>query len=664
MSNDTAQMRMSELVALLNHHSHLYYMQEPQVSDAQWDAWYDELKGLEALSGEALPDSPTRRVGAPPLSVFITHRHLSPLWSLDKVKDVEALRAWDVRVRKVWQEALEQGQAFPPVRYTLEYKYDGLTINLTYRDGLLTQAATRGDGITGEAILPQVRTIRGVPLSIPFKGVCEVQGEGMMALTTLAAYNDSHLDNPLKNARNAAAGALRNLDPTVTAERRLEVMCYNIGHMEGGELHSQQETMQFLKDNHLPCGSAMWVFDDIEAVVAQITDAAARRDTLDMLVDGCVVKVDDFGLRAYMGFTDRFPRWAMAYKFEAEEAVTRLLDVTWEVGRTGKLTPLAHLEPVDIYGVTVRKATLNNWDDIARKGVTIGCEVRLRRSNDVIPEILGRVENSPVGSTITYPEACPACGSATLREGVHIYCPNSLSCRPQLVNRLVHFASRQAMDIESLSIRTCEQLFDAGLVREIPDLYALTLESLLTLEGFKTAKAQKLLDGLEHSKDCPLDRFLMALGIPNVGRKTAKDLAETLGAFEAITEATVEQLQQIDEVGPIVAASITAFFSQPVYHTAIAHLFAHGVVPAPYRAAVAGPLSGQTVVLTGTLVDYTREEAGAQIEALGGTLASGVSRKTQLVIAGDKAGSKLEKAQSLGIPVWDEAAFRAFLATH
>ena len=642
--------RMQALVKRLNETAHAYYvLGEPVISDMQWDALYDELAALEKETGVALADSPTHRVGGEPLKGFEQHRHITRLWSMDKVQSIPALEDWIRRTEKL--------AGCSDLTYYVEYKFDGLTLNLTYEGGQLVQAATRGNGEIGEAILPQAKTVRAVPLTIPYQGRMEVQGECIMRLSVLEQYNKTAKE-PLKNARNAAAGALRNLDPSVTAARRLDAFFYQIGTIDNPPYDTQPGMLAFLRQNGFPVSPYLGEPKNGEELVACIRHIEQIRNTLDFLIDGVVVKVGDFALRERMGFTEKFPRWAVAYKFEAEESVTTLEKVTWELGRTGKLTPLAHLEPVDFYGVTVRKATLNNWGDIQRKRVALGAPVWIRRSNDVIPEIMGRVgEPGPQEKPIEKPERCPACGATLVERGAHLFCMNRVSCRPQAVARLSHFASRNAMDIEGFSEKTAGQVYDQMNVRDPADLYTLTMEQAMCLEGFKEKKAGNLLAALEKSKSCTLDAFLFALGIPNVGRKTARDLAQAYGTLMRVAQATEDSLTAIPDVGDIVAQSVTDFFSFPENRTMIDRLLAAGVHPRDAEQVAEGTLSGMTVVVTGTLATLSREQAEELIRSNGGKAASSVSRKTSFVLAGEAAGGKLTKAQALGIPVLDENAF-------
>ncbi len=643
---------MRALVNRLNETAYAYYtLSEPMISDAEWDRLYDRLLQMEKETGVRLPDSPTHRVGGAPLTGFEQHRHITRLWSMDKAQSEGELNAWFDRVEKLHS----QDAALPPLSYGIEYKFDGLTLNLTYENGLLVQAATRGNGETGEAILPQARTVQGVPLRIPYQGLMEVQGECIMRLSALRKYNET-ADEPLKNARNAAAGALRNLDPAVTASRHLSAFFYQIGTIQNPSYHSQEGMIDFLRAQGFPVSPYFRTENTREGVLSAIRAIERDRPNLDFLIDGAVVKVRDQRTRDMMGYTDKFPRWAVAFKFAAEENTTVLESVTWELGRTGKLTPLAHVAPVDFAGVTVQKATLNNMGDIARKKLKLGKEVWIRRSNDVIPEIMGCVDDDAPGEDILPPDKCPACGGTLTERGANIYCLNRVSCKPQAVMRLKHFASRDAMDIDTFSEKTADVFYDRLNVRDPDDLYRLTKEQLLTLDGFKEKRAQNLLDALQKSKACTLDSFLLAVGIPNVGKRTARDLAQHFGTLDALMHADEKELAAIDDIGDIVAQSILDFFSYPENQEMIARLLSAGVQPQAVKKAEGGALRGLTVVVTGILPTLSRAQAEQLIRDNGGIAAGSVSKKTAFVVAGENAGSKLAKAQSLNIPVLDEQA--------
>lgn len=651
--------RMQTLIERLNAASKAYYDGNDAVmSDDEWDAMYAELRRLEETTGQRLSDSPTRRVGGEVLSGFEPHRHIARLWSMDKAQSTEEILAWAQRCERLTAEA----GGLPRNEYCVEYKLDGLTLNLTYDGGQLVQAATRGNGEVGEGILPQAQTIRCIPLSIPFKGRMEVQGECIMRLSALEKYNETAAE-PLKNARNAAAGALRNLDPKVTASRNLDALFYQIGYIEGMSFATQQEMITFLQENGLPVSPFAKRADSIEDAMKLVHEIEMQRDSLDFLIDGATIKLTDMRTREVLGTTDKFPRWSIAFKFAAQETVTKLEDVSWELGRTGKLTPLAHLEPVDICGVTVKRATLNNYGDICRKRVRVGSDVWVRRSNDVIPEIMGIVwkgEGEAPETDILPPSSCPACGGALTQRGAHIFCLNRKTCRPQAIARMAHFASRQGMDIEAFSEKTAELFYDHLGVRSAADLYALDKPSMVALKGFGARKADKLLSELEKSKSCELDAFLFAIGIPNIGKKTARDLMEHFGSLSALMNAGEEELIALDDVGGIVAASITEFFADEENREFVGRLLDAGVAPQAHREEAAGNIfSGMTFVLTGTLPTLTRAQAEEMIRKNGGKATGSVSKKTSVVLAGESAGSKLEKARSLGVRIMDENEFLA-----
>lgn len=646
------EQHIRELVDKLNEYSKAYYVLDaPKISDKEYDELYDELLRLEEQSGIILPDSPTQRVGGDPLPCFEPHTHIHRLWSLDKVRTREDLIDWGRRV-----ERIAESQQLPKVKYALEYKFDGLTINLTYEGGRLITGATRGNGIVGEDITPQIKTIRTVPLTIPFKGKMEVQGECYMKLSVLDEINKT-TDEKLKNARNAAAGALRNLDPRITAKRRLDCYCYNVGYIEGKKLETQDEMLGFLRENGFTVSDYLVFCDDIETVCDEIDKAEESRPHLDFLIDGMVVKIRDFATREALGATEKFPRWAMAFKFAAEETTTTVRDITWEVGRTGKLTPRASFDPVELAGATIRHATLNNFDDIQRKRVGIGSRVFIRRSNDVIPEILSAVEGDVPERQVEKPTVCPACGAHVEHRGVHLYCTNSLSCAPQIAGRLAHYASRDAMDIDTFSEKTAALFVEELKLKSIPDLYDLGPQDYMGLQGFGERRINNLMAAIERSKDCTLGAFIFAIGIPNVGAKTAKDLARRFGTIEALRSATVEQLTEVPDVGEIVARSIVEFFADPSIATQVDRLLAHGVKPRPEEVQQDSPISGKTIVVTGTLEKLDRRQAEALIESLGGKTAGSVSKKTDYVLAGESAGSKLTKARELGVRVLNEQEF-------
>lgn len=660
-----AMNEMRSLIEQITHHNYLYYtLDEPSIQDAAYDKLYDRLVQLEKETGTVLPNSPTRRVGGDLIEGFTPHRHLARLWSLDKAQNEDDLNAWHNRVLKLVGDYNVQNpdNPLPQPSFVVELKFDGLTLNLTYDGGELVQAATRGNGSIGEGILPQVQTIRSIPFEIPYEdGIVEVQGEGIMNLSVLERYNETAAE-PLKNARNAAAGALRNLNPKVTAERKLNAYFYNVGFSNERTFSTHQEMIQFLRDNKFKVSPHIKFMDTLDEVIAELNQIAASRNDLDFLIDGGVVKLNDMRTREVLGYTEKFPRWAIAFKFEAEEAETILESVTWNVGRTGKVTPIAKVEPVELAGVTVQNCTLNNTGDIERKNLkfALGTHVYIRRSNDVIPEILGKVSEEADGKEIVYPEKCPSCDTELETRGAHLFCPNRLGCAPQLISRITHFASRDAMDIEFFSEKTAEQLYEELGVRDPADLYDLQYDDLVRLERFGAKKAKNLLDALEKSKTRDLASFLFALGIPNVGKTTTKVLADHFRSLEALMEATPEVLITLPDVGGIVADSIYSFCRSETALASIGRLLAAGVVPVVEEVADAAPVNtdnpffGKTVVLTGTLSLMSRDEAARKLEALGAKVTGSVSKKTDYVIAGESAGSKLTKAQDLGIPVIED----------
>lgn len=643
MSSDE---RMKELVKLLNKYAYQYYvLDEPTVADVQYDALYNELSALEKETGIVLPDSPTRKIGGDPIKEFAPHKHIKKLYSLDKCNSYDELREWSEKIKKVAPDAV----------YTLEYKLDGLTLCLTYENGYFKGAATRGNGEVGEDVTAQVSTIKSIPLSVPYKGVFEAQGEGIMRLSALKKYNETAVE-PLKNARNGVAGAIRNLDPKVTASRNLDIIFYNVNYIEDENIASQRENIDFLKRNSFKT-DMLFVTSDIEEIIKKID--SVDRKSLDFLIDGMVIKVDDLALRERLGYTDKFPRWAIAYKFEAEETTTILEDVQWNVGRTGKLTPLAILEPVELCGATIRRATLNNYDDIQRKKVKIGSRVFIRRSNDVIPEILGVSEDNG-GKEIPVPTVCPACGSDLVRDGAHIYCPNEGDCPPQIIGRLTHFAEKDCMDIRGVSEKSIEGLHEKLGVRFPTDLYSLTRDDLARLDGFKDKKIDNFLASVEKSKSVPLDRFINALGIENIGKKSARDLAERFGSISELMKADEATLVEVDEIGDIVAESITSYFGK---HGWLIEKFKEIGIDPKFNVVklTGGVLTGKKLVLTGTLPTLTRTEATELIEKAGGTTSSSVSKSTDYVLAGENAGSKLDKARSLGVKIITENELLAMI---
>lgn len=655
--------RIRELIDIINDLNYSYYtLDSPRVSDKEYDALYDELKRLEEENGYILSYSPTQRVGGEVLEKFEKHVHMGKLWSLDKSQSYDELRSWDNRVRRSIGEYNNFNiDKLPEPIYILEYKFDGLTINLTYRNGELVQGATRGNGTIGEGILEQLKTIKSIPLIIDYQDTIEVQGEGLMPLSSLEEYNKTAVE-PLKNARNAAAGALRNLDPKVTEKRKLTAFFYNVGYIEGKSFDNHLEMLEFLRLNKFPIYPYVRSFNTIEALIEEIESIKENRSKLDILTDGMVIKINDVRTREVLGYTNKFPRWAVAYKFEAEEISTRLLEVVWNVGRSAKVTPTAILEPVDIGGVTVKRATLNNYDDIERKGVRLNSRVLIRRSNDVIPEILGTLETDEETYQIEKPTHCPYCHSELVQNGVHIFCPNSLSCKPQLVSRIVHFASRDAMNIEGFSEKTAEKLLEELNIRDLPEIYEIKYEDLRKLEGFKDKKSKNLIDAIEKSKNVGLASFIYALGISNVGIKTANDLANKFKSLEALKKATYEELINVGDIGDIIANSILEFFNDERILAGIDKLLGEGVTPIFEEVRTEESIfTGKTVVITGSIEGLSRNEIKDIVERKGGKVSGSVSKKTDFVIVGEDPGSKYDKAVELGIDIINEERLKKII---
>ncbi|MGN0795540.1 MAG: NAD-dependent DNA ligase LigA [Christensenellales bacterium] len=639
--------RMTELVNLLNRYAKEYYvLDEPTVSDYEYDRLYDELIALEKSTGVVLTDSPTRRVGGEPLKKFEQSKHILRLYSLDKCQAADELVGWLNKLTAQFGE-------FPTM--TAEYKFDGLTINMLYEDGKFQKATTRGNGEVGEVVTEQVKTIKNVPLSIEYKGRVEVQGEGIMRLSALRKYNET-ADIPLKNARNGVAGAIRNLDPKITAKRNLDVFCYNLGYRDF-EIDSQTDMRDFILKEGFGTDGEFKIIKCVKDALDFIEHVANVRDSLDYLIDGIVFKVNDLSVREKLGYTEKFPKWAMAFKFKAEECTTILNDVVWQVSRTGKLNPLAILEPVDIGGVTVRKATLNNYNDIIRKGVKIGSRVLVRRSNDVIPEIMGVSESHDGDIPILKPDVCPVCGSKIVEKGAILYCSNTEDCASRVVSQIAHFASKDAMDIEGFSEKTAEQLYNELGIKTLDMLYDIKVEDLLRLDGFKDEKPKKIIAEIEKSKKVSLDKFLYAIGIDGIGKKTAKDVAKRFLTLENVENATEEDFLKIDGIGEILAKSIVLFFKNEKNRILLQKLQEKGVEISVENRKTGDKLAGLKICLTGTLPTLKRSEAQNLIEKNGGEAVSSVSKNTSYVLLGENAGSKADKAKELGIPMISEAEF-------
>lgn len=647
VNNDEKIEKMKELIKEIEKHNYNYYvLDNPTISDSEYDKLYYSLVDLEKETGVVLPYSPTLRVGDRVLEGFTKKRHEVNLYSLNKVRDFEALEQWVSDMQK------ETGGT----DFAVEYKFDGLNLVIEYNDGLFVSATTRGNGIIGEDVTEQVRTIRTVPLQIKFKGRLIVQGEGMMTNKSFIEYNKTATEK-LKNPRNGVAGAIRNLDVKETAKRKLDFFCYSILLCEGKTFFTQQEMHEFLIENGFQTGDYFKICKDVHEIIHCINEIDVVKNKLDVMIDGMVIKINKVPPREKIGFTAKFPKWAMAYKFEAQEATTLLKSVTWQVGRSGRVTPIAELEPVELAGATIRRATLNNIDDIRRKDVYENARVFVRRSNEVIPEIMGLAEKNENSKKIVEPTVCPSCGSTLIKKGPLLFCPNHLGCKEQVVDRLAHFASRDAFNIEGFSEKTASLVYDKLNVRKVSDIYKITEEDLLKLDSFKEKKSQNIINSIKNSKKIDFSRFLYALGIPEIGNKTAKDLARKFENLDNLETATKEKLLEVDDIGEVIADNIISFFKGKDNLDEIQNLFDVGVtISGKASAQTNKKISGKTFVLTGTLT-RPRREIEEMIENLGGKTSSSVSKNTDFVLAGENAGSKLDKARELGVKVINEDEF-------
>ncbi|MCW5652361.1 NAD-dependent DNA ligase LigA [Hydrogenophaga sp.] len=674
--------RAAELRAQLHHHAYRYYtLDEPEIPDAEYDRLFRELQEIEAAHPELqTPDSPTQRVGGAVLKALAPVRHMVPMLSIRTETDTEASGAvaFDARVRR----ELGLGDSDPPVDYLAELKFDGLAMSLRYEQGVLVRAATRGDGETGEEVTHNVRTIGQIPLRIDgaVPAVLEVRGEVYMRRDDFEALNERQRariaagakgEKTFVNPRNAAAGAVRQLDSGITRERPLSFFAYSWGEVLGDENPpaTQFDWLMRLKAWGFPVAEQTTLCQGADALVAFHQRIGAARDQLPYDIDGVVYKVNSLALQKQLGFVTREPRWAVAHKYPAQEQLTTVLAIDVQVGRTGKLTPVAKLAPVFVGGVTVTNATLHNELEARRKDVRVGDTVVVRRAGDVIPEVVSVLPEKRLGDPppFTMPSQCPVCGSAAVREEGEAdhRCTGGLFCGAQRKQAILHFAQRRAVEIEGLGDKLVEQLVDSGVVKTLPDLYRLGLTALLALDRMADKSAQNVLAALEKSKQTTLARFLFGLGIRHVGEATAKDLARHFGQLDAVMDASVEQLLEVNDVGPVVAQSIRTFFEQPHNREVVEQLRACGVHwdESEPEARAPKPLAGKTFVLTGTFPTLSRDQAKDLLEAAGAKVAGSVSKKTDYVVAGTEAGSKLEKAQALGVAVIDEAAMLA-LITH
>ncbi len=666
MAHKDVEREVTRLRAELNRHNRLYYVEAaPEVSDHEYDRLMKRLEAIEAEHPEFVtPESPTQRVGGEPLTGFKTVKHAVPMLSIDNTYSFDELREWDARVRK----GLNPGE---PVRYVVELKVDGVAVSLRYERGVFVQGATRGDGERGDDITQNLRTVKGIPLTlegIP-PALLEVRGEVYMTNSELVRLNEVRRANeepPFANPRNSTAGSLKLLDPRLCAERRLRFVSHGLGESEGVASGSYHEIIRLMKSWGIPVSDRTQIFDAIDGVIDHAGAWSGLRNTLDFQTDGLVVKVDSVGQRARLGTRSKSPRWVIAFKYEAEQAVTKIIGISVQVGKTGKLTPVADLTPVPLAGTTVKRASLHNADEILRKDVRVGDTVVIQKAGEIIPQVV-RVEvdaRDGSESPFAFPTTCPSCGAPVARdEGeVDFHCTNAPGlCPDQLKEGLRWFAHRDAMDIEGLGEKLIDQLVNKGLVKSLADVYRLAETTLTDLERMGKKSAHNLVTAVEASKTRSLDRVLTGLTIRHVGTRSAEILAERFPTLDALRVASLDELRSVPEVGPVVAASVYDFFQDPANQALLDDLAAVGLTPtafAPARPDRADlPFSGKTFVLTGTLPNRTRPEAEALIKTLGGKVTGSVSKSTGYLLAGAEAGSKLEKARQLNIPILDEATF-------
>ncbi|PGK51460.1 DNA ligase (NAD(+)) LigA [Priestia megaterium] len=672
------QDKYNKLVEELSRYGYEYYtLDAPTITDETYDSLYDKLIALEESGTVKIsPNSPSQRVGGEVLGGFEKMVHTVPLSSLKKAQNYEEVKKF---LDDVFKTLLSKN-----ISYTLEQKFDGSSIVLRYENGFLVQARTRGNGRIGEVVTAQIKTIKSIPLSIPYKHPVEVQGEVICPLDAFHAFNEKQLpyyekelaafpSSPteaeiekirkkhlLSNPRNGAAGALRNLDPKITAARPLDAFLYHVPYIEGHTFQTQTEMMDFLHQQGFKVNPYFKVVSSYDELIPLLEEMVSIRPTLNWDIDGMVIKINDLSLRKVLGSTGKHPKWALAFKFEAAEKSTLLLSVPVETGRTGKITPVAVFEPIEFDGVTVTRATLNNFDDIRRKGVRFGSTIIVRRSNDVIPEVLGTVSNTGT-EDIPTPTHCPSCNSPLEKDGVHLFCRNQTDCPAQTVGRFVHFASRDAMNIDTFSEKTAIQLAEAGLIKDFPDLYRLKLEELTALERFGQRKAEKLLQAIETSKTKPLSAVLYALGIRQVGIRTVESLLEHFPSLEQLQYATVYELQTVSDIGEIVAQSIFEYFHHARHIRLLNELQELGLTMEHYQPQTSSKrFEGMTIVVTGKLIQHSRKEVEQYIKLHGGKTSSSISKNTSLLVAGEDAGSKLEKALQLGVRVITEDELYSF----
>ena len=663
MTREEAKKRIEELRELINYHNYRYYvLNDPVISDAEYDELFRELVELEEKFPEFItPDSPTQRVGAPVQEGFKPVSHSIPMLSLQDARNEAELRDFDARVKRFLELP-----ANAKVEYAAEPKYDGLSCEIVYRNGVLEVASTRGDGFVGEDVTANVKTIKTVPLrlikgEVPIPSYIEVRGEVVIPKREFEKLNKKLLEmgeKPFANPRNAASGSLRQLDPSVTASRPLDFIAWGVGRVEGLSFKKHSEVLEALSKLGFKVASPIKVSTGIEGIIEFYRELENKRDEFEYELDGVVVKVNELELWERLGTTARSPRWAVAAKFKPRQKTTRIVDVVYQVGRTGAITPVAILEPVEIGGVIVSRASLHNFDEVERLSVMIGDRVLVQRAGDVIPDVVAVIKEARTGKEkpIKPPTSCPVCGAEVVREGAYYKCVNA-SCPAKLVQAIKHMASRRALDIEGLGEKTARLLVERGLVKDLADVFYLKKEDLLKLPGFAEKSAENLLKGIERAKNPPLARFIYALGIPNVGEYTAGVLAEKFKSWEKLEKATYDQLISIKGIGSETANSIVRFFKEPRNKNMLEKMFKAGVRPQSLQEIEDSPLKGKVVVFTGALKSMTRDEAKALVEKLGGKVSNSVSRKTDLLVVGENPGSKYNRALQLGIKMINEEEF-------
>lgn len=657
MQFDKAQQRAKELRDLLNYHSHKYYVEDdPEIGDYEYDMLQRELTEIEKEYPELItPDSPTQRVGGSAEGMFEPVVHAVPLESLQDAFTLDEVRAFDDRVRAVFADA----------EFVVEPKIDGLSVALEYENGVFVRGSTRGDGNVGEDVTANLRTVNSIPLRLKKDVTIEVRGEVYMPKKVFAALVEEQEENgekTFKNPRNAAAGSLRQKNPQITATRKLDIFVFNIQRYEGNEITGHKQSIDFLKELGFKTVPFCNKFSDIDGVIRELERIGEMRSSLPFDIDGAVIKTDSFAQRAEIGSTAKFPRWALAFKYPPEEKETTLIDIEVAVGRTGVLTPTAVFEPVLVAGSTVSRATLHNQDFIDEKDIRLGDRVVIRKAGDIIPEVIKVVSHAESSEKYTLPSVCPSCGANVIREEneAAVRCVNP-ECPAQLLRNLIHFCSRDAMDIEGMGDAVLEKLVANGLLSKASEIYTLKKEDFMTLEGFKDKSSQNLVDAIEKSKSNDLAKLVFALGIRHVGQKAGKILAEHFGSMENIMNAALQDIASIEGFGGIMAKSVADFFALEQSKREIEALAAYGVNMVSQKEKIDNRFEGKTFVLTGTLPTYSRNEASEIIEKFGGKTASSVSKKTSYVLAGEDAGSKLVKAQTLGVTIISEAEFNEMI---